>query len=260
MEDYREIGPPGNGKTRKTGASNLAAVRETTRPVRIHASRVIFRGALIFVPFGHYDEPEILRYAITSIRPKGADVRHKVLRELGRHPGDGAPVRLKTGHYGPFVAHRRRYASLPKDPRPGGRDPGRRRGAAGTPVSSSAKDASSARCGDRKARSGAPAAAGRAGHGSMRVRAPARAVASSRGRARRRESAGDPVARACRAAPDGARPATPNGRPGSRAGRPVARQSERYGCPDRGPTAGSGVRTSAVALLRSLTMRLTFRA
>ena len=46
MEDYREIGPPGNGKTRKTGASNLAAVRETTRHVRIHASRVIFRGAL----------------------------------------------------------------------------------------------------------------------------------------------------------------------------------------------------------------------
>ena len=45
MEDYREIGPPGNGKTRKTGASNLAAVRETTRHVRIHASRVIFRGA-----------------------------------------------------------------------------------------------------------------------------------------------------------------------------------------------------------------------
>ena len=38
-----------------------------------------------------------------------------VLRELGRHPGDGAPVRLKTGHYGPFVAHRCRYASLPKN-------------------------------------------------------------------------------------------------------------------------------------------------
>ena len=65
------------------------------------------------------------------------------------------------------------------------------------------------RCGDSKARPGAPAAAGRAGHGSMRDRAPGRAAASSRGRARRRESAGDPVARACRAAPDGARPATP---------------------------------------------------
>ena len=49
MEDYREIGPPGNGETRKTGASNLAAVRETTRHVRIHASRVIFRGALVGV-------------------------------------------------------------------------------------------------------------------------------------------------------------------------------------------------------------------
>ena len=39
----------------------------------------------------------------------------KVLRELGSHPEDGAPVWLKTGHYGPFVAHRRSYASLPED-------------------------------------------------------------------------------------------------------------------------------------------------
>ena len=46
MEDYRERGPPGNGKTRKTGASSLAAVRETARHVGIHASRVNFRGAL----------------------------------------------------------------------------------------------------------------------------------------------------------------------------------------------------------------------
>ena len=30
---------------------------------------------LIFVPFGHYDEPEILRYANPSICPIGADVR-----------------------------------------------------------------------------------------------------------------------------------------------------------------------------------------
>jgi len=30
---------------------------------------------LIFVPFGHYDEPEILPYENTSICPKGADVR-----------------------------------------------------------------------------------------------------------------------------------------------------------------------------------------
>ena len=31
---------------------------------------------LIFVPFGHYDEPESLPYEKPSIRPKGADVRH----------------------------------------------------------------------------------------------------------------------------------------------------------------------------------------
>jgi hypothetical protein len=36
---------------------------------------VLMDFCLIFVPFGHYDEPEILRYAITSICPKSADVR-----------------------------------------------------------------------------------------------------------------------------------------------------------------------------------------
>ena len=50
-----------------------------------------------------------------EIRQSRARGPNTVLRELGRHPGDGAPVRLKTGHYGPFVAHRRRYASVPKD-------------------------------------------------------------------------------------------------------------------------------------------------
>jgi hypothetical protein len=30
---------------------------------------------LIFVPFGHYDEPEILPYENPSICPRGADVR-----------------------------------------------------------------------------------------------------------------------------------------------------------------------------------------
>ena len=39
----------------------------------------------------------------------------RVLREVGSHPRDGAPVWLKTGHYGPFVSHRRRYASVPQD-------------------------------------------------------------------------------------------------------------------------------------------------
>ena len=37
------------------------------------------------------------------------------MRELGAHPDDGAPVWLKTGHYGPFVAHLRHYASVPRE-------------------------------------------------------------------------------------------------------------------------------------------------
>jgi hypothetical protein len=37
---------------------------------------------LIFVPFGHYDEPEILPYAIRLICPIGADVRHLASRKI----------------------------------------------------------------------------------------------------------------------------------------------------------------------------------
>ena len=50
-----------------------------------------------------------------EIRESRARGPKQVLRKLGPHPDDGAPVWLKTGHYGPFVAHRRRYASLPQD-------------------------------------------------------------------------------------------------------------------------------------------------
>ena len=57
----------------------------------------------------------VVLIAEKEIRQSRARGPKRVLGKLGRHPGDGAPVWLKTGHYGPFVAHRRRYASLPKD-------------------------------------------------------------------------------------------------------------------------------------------------
>ena len=36
---------------------------------------------LIFVPYGHYDEPEILPYPVNSIRPIVADGGHRVAVE-----------------------------------------------------------------------------------------------------------------------------------------------------------------------------------
>ena len=50
-----------------------------------------------------------------EVRDSRAKGSRRVLRELGAHPDDGAPVWLKTGHYGPFVAHLRHYASVPRE-------------------------------------------------------------------------------------------------------------------------------------------------
>ena len=42
----------------------------------------------------------------------------RVLRELGAHPTSGEPVRVLEGRYGPYVAHRRTRAALPKETAP----------------------------------------------------------------------------------------------------------------------------------------------
>ena len=49
-------------------------------------------------------------------KPKGGRRRSapKVLRSLGEHPADGAPVELMDGRYGPYVRHGKTNASLPK--------------------------------------------------------------------------------------------------------------------------------------------------
>jgi len=51
---------------------------------------------------------------LKDAKPKG---RHKG-RELGKHPADGKPVTIQSGRYGPYVAHDRLRASLPKDASP----------------------------------------------------------------------------------------------------------------------------------------------
>ena len=57
----------------------------------------------------------VVLIAEKAVRESRARGPKRVLRRLGAHPQDGAPVWLKTGRYGPFVAHRRTYASLPDE-------------------------------------------------------------------------------------------------------------------------------------------------
>ena len=54
----------------------LRVLRRISRTVRSAVSLEFIDSCLIFVPFGHDDEPAILRYEITSICPISADVRH----------------------------------------------------------------------------------------------------------------------------------------------------------------------------------------
>ena len=49
-----------------------------------------------------------------EVRENRARGPKRTLRNLGAHPADGAPVWLKSGSHGPFVAHRRHYASVPE--------------------------------------------------------------------------------------------------------------------------------------------------
>jgi DNA topoisomerase-1 len=48
-------------------------------------------------------------------RGRGGSRSSKPIRDLGVHPGDGKPVAVYAGRYGPYVKHARTNASLPKD-------------------------------------------------------------------------------------------------------------------------------------------------
>ncbi len=61
-----------------------------------------------------------LNRAVTLIAEKQAGRRGgagaaKVLKDLGEHPGEGGPVHVLEGRYGPYVKHGKTNATLPKD-------------------------------------------------------------------------------------------------------------------------------------------------
>lgn len=55
---------------------------------------------------------------LAEARPSRGRGKPEPLRELGPHPETGEPVQLFSGRYGPYVAHQKVYATLPKDTKP----------------------------------------------------------------------------------------------------------------------------------------------
>jgi DNA topoisomerase-1 len=73
-------------------------------------------------------DPDLLRNATLAdalallAQPKfgrGARAAPKVLKELGAHPRDGAPVQILDGRYGPYVKHGDTNATVPRGRSPG---------------------------------------------------------------------------------------------------------------------------------------------
>lgn len=59
-----------------------------------------------------------LKRALELLAQEKGRRRAEVVREIGPHPKDGAPVTIYEGRYGPYVKHGKVNASLPKDTAP----------------------------------------------------------------------------------------------------------------------------------------------
>jgi DNA topoisomerase-1 len=55
---------------------------------------------------------------LAEARPARGRGKPEPLRVLGNHPQSGEPVQVFSGRYGPYVAHQKVYATLPKDLKP----------------------------------------------------------------------------------------------------------------------------------------------
>ena len=91
---------------------------ESGKPVTAGIGRygpyVMHDGAYRSLPKGESVLAVGLNRAVVLIAEKASRGGTRVLRELGAHPADGSPVRLRDGRYGPYVEHGRLRASLPK--------------------------------------------------------------------------------------------------------------------------------------------------
>ena len=262
----------------ETGDGNGFARNENVGDGRDHR---VGRGGRIGVGQRHAARCSQRSDRFTVGPPRAVDGRcstiHGVVSSVcgvGRRTGDvcedGA---LRSGH----GEHRDRQGQTPARS-----EPRRRMGAVGrgrSPEGACTLSVEEIICGAMRRSqgpSGAPAAAGPARARFQGTMAPAgnaggKAIAESRTGTRRRlilrtgaedgicERSCCPIASCSARQSSTCSSARSNVFPNEKARR-SGRQSERYGGPDQGPTAGSGLRTSAVALLRSLTMRLTFRA
>ena len=116
------------GRSRSETALGLLAL---PREVGVHpeSGKTVLAGVGRFGPYlkhgGQYinlaDDDVLaigLNRAVTLIAEESLKKSSVVLKELGEHPSDQAPVEVRKGRYGPYVKHKRANVSLPKGTNP----------------------------------------------------------------------------------------------------------------------------------------------
>lgn len=108
----RELGPHPQGGTVLAGIGRYG-------PYVVHQpegdARPDYRNLPDVEQVKHVTLDEALEILSQPKGGRGGRGGQTVLKDLGAHPGDGKPVQLLSGRYGPYVKHDKTNASLPKD-------------------------------------------------------------------------------------------------------------------------------------------------
>jgi len=101
---------------------NLGEHPETGKAVRAGVGRygpyVVHDGTFKSIPKGDDVLSIELPRAVELLKQKKGPKRSSELKDLGKHPNNGDPIRVMNGRYGPYIKYGKKNISLPKNVTP----------------------------------------------------------------------------------------------------------------------------------------------